>query len=242
MNLTSSHPQPDHLASRASTRRRSRPRLRRGIRAAGLATALVTGSVLALGATGASAQTPEMAVNELAPEITSSADRALVAYDEYVASGDLADYLQYASERAATARFAARQLGYNEFSMIDAWQATPLEHQHAVLAAMSQVGVPYRSHSSKEDVGFDCSGLTSYAWRTAGKDLARQSGSQIKAAERLTRDDAKAGDLVYYPGHVMMYLGVGDAVIHSVQTGRTVEVDLISGRRRNSVRWGDPTV
>jgi hypothetical protein len=40
----------------------------------------------------------------------------------------------------------------------------------------------------------------------------------------------------------MMYLGVADAVIHSVQTGRTVEVDLISGRRRNSVRWGDPTV
>lgn len=212
------------------------------MRALGLATALATGSVVALGAADASARAPELAVNELAPEITSSADLALVAYDEYAASGDLADYLDYAEQRAATARFAARQLGYNEFSMIDAWRSTSLDHQHAVLAAMSQVGVPYRSLSSKEDVGFDCSGLTSYAWRTAGEELARQSGSQIKAAERLTRDTAKAGDLVYYPGHVMMYLGVGDAVVHSVQTGRTVEVDTISGRRRNSVRWGDPTV
>ena len=89
---------------------------------------------------------------------------------------------------------------------------------------------------------FDCSGLTSFAWRSAGHELTRQSGSQISQAERLARDTAKAGDLVHYPGHVMMYLGVGDAIVHSVQTGRTVEIDTISGRRRNSVRWGDPTL
>ena len=38
----------------------------------------------------------------------------------------------------------------------------------------------------------------------------------------------------------MLYLGVGDAIIHSVQRGRTVEIDTISGRRINSVRFGDP--
>jgi hypothetical protein len=238
MDLTSSHSRPDRFSPRASTCRRRRS----GLRAVGLATTVAIASVLALGAVGASAQAPQLAVHELAPEITSSADLALVAFDEYEASGDLADYLEYAEHRAATARFAARQLGYNEFAMIDSWRSTPLDHQHAVLAAMSQVGVPYRSLSSKEDVGFDCSGLTSFAWRAAGQELARQSGSQIRQADRRTRETAKAGDLVQYPGHVMMYLGVGDAVIHSVQTGRTVEVDLISGRRRNSVRWGDPTV
>jgi len=41
---------------------------------------------------------------------------------------------------------------------------------------------------------------------------------------------------------VMMYLGVGDAIIHSVQRGRTVELDTISDRRTNSVRFGDPSV
>jgi hypothetical protein len=40
----------------------------------------------------------------------------------------------------------------------------------------------------------------------------------------------------------MMYLGVGDAVIHSVMRGRTVELDTISERRSNSVRFGDPTL
>jgi len=203
--------------------------------------AVTLSTVVAVGGGAASAANPQIARNALATELSAAADLAVTAYDEYAATGDLADYLDYAAERAATARLAARELGYNEFAMIDAWRTTPLDHQRAVLAAMSQVGVPYRRLSSAEDEGFDCSGLPSFAWRQAGFEIARQSGSQIKAAEKLTRETATAGDLVYYPGHVMMYLGVGDAVVHSVQTGRSVEVDLISGRRRNSVRWGDPT-
>ncbi len=37
----------------------------------------------------------------------------------------------------------------------------------------------------------------------------------------------------------MMYLGVGDAIIDSVSVA-TVELDTISDRRTNSVRFGDP--
>ena len=125
--------------------------------------------------------------------------------------------------------------------MVEAWAATPIEHQRAVLAAMTQVGVPYRTNTSEENVGFDCSGLTTYAWSKAGVQLVRQSSQQIRDAQPLDRSAAKAGDLVQYPGHVMMYLGVGDAVIHSVMRGRTVELDTINTRRPNSVRFGDPT-
>jgi cell wall-associated NlpC family hydrolase len=125
--------------------------------------------------------------------------------------------------------------------MVAAWAATPIAHQRAVLAAMTQVGVPYRRNSSAEGVGFDCSGLTTFAWAKAGVQLVRQSGQQIRDAQPLDRTTAKAGDLVQYPGHVMMYLGVGDAVIHSVMTGRTVELDTISERKASRVRFGDPT-
>lgn len=215
---------------------------RQCIRSAIVALALATGSFLAFGGGTAAAQSPELEINALAPEITASADLAVIAYDEYVASGDLGDYLEYAGHRNATARLAARQLGYNEFAMIESWRSTTIHHQRAVLAAMSQIGVPYRTNTSIEDKGFDCSGLTSFAWRSAGHELVRQSGSQISQAERLARDTAKAGDLVHYPGHIMMYLGVEDAIVHSIQTGRTVEIDTISGRRRNSVRWGDPSL
>ncbi len=170
------------------------------------------------------------------------ANEAIAALDEYAVSGNSADFLEYKEERTETARLAAQQLGYGEIDMIRAWSATPLDHQRAVLAAMTQVGVPYRSSTSQEGVGFDCSGLTTYAWGRAGVELFRQSRTQINEAAPLDRATAKAGDLVYYPGHVMLYLGVGDAIIHSVQSGRTVEIDTISDRRVNSVRFGDPAV
>lgn len=198
------------------------------------------GSVVALG-DPASAQVVQVKTNVLAEEISTTADVAVAALDEYSATGDLDDYLVYARHRTATARLAAAELGYSEFAMIDAWKSTPLEHQRAVLFAMTQVGVPYRSHTSVEDTGFDCSGLTSYAWRQAGHELVRQSGGQIRAAADLERSEAKAGDLVHYPGHVMIYLGVSNAVVHAVQSGRSVEVDTISKRRSNSVSFGDPT-
>ncbi len=188
----------------------------------------------------ASAQQPELPVNALAPQISTAADRAVEAFDEYIETDDLADYLVYAEHRNATARLAARQLGYDEFSMIDAWSDADLDHQRAVIAAMTQIGVPYRSMASEEGVGFDCSGLTSYAWRESGVELNRISGDQIRAAADVERDGAVAGDLVYYPGHVMMYLGVGDAIVHSITEGRTVEVDTISTRRASSVDFGNP--
>jgi cell wall-associated NlpC family hydrolase len=101
--------------------------------------------------------------------------------------------------------------------------------------------VPYRTNTSVEDEGFDCSGLTSYAWQESGVELQRVSRAQIRNATELDRGSAMAGDLVYYPGHVMMYLGVGNAIVHSVNTGRTVEIDTISKRSANRVVFGDPS-
>jgi cell wall-associated NlpC family hydrolase len=178
-------------------------------------------------------------VNALAPEITASAEAAVAALDANVESGSVADERTLAFFRGTAARYAARELGYDELAMVDAWSTTTLAHQRAVLAALTQVGVPYRTNTSIEGEGFDCSGLTTYAWQGSGYDLFRQSGSQISQAKAVSRDEAKAGDLVHYPGHVMMYLGVGDAIVHSIQTGRTVEGDEF---RRGSVSFGDPTL
>jgi cell wall-associated NlpC family hydrolase len=125
--------------------------------------------------------------------------------------------------------------------MIDSWKNSTLNHQWAVLAAMTQIGVPYRTNTSVEDKGFDCSGLTSYAWEESGVELQRVSGAQIRNATEVDRASAMAGDLVHYPGHVMMYLGVDNAVVHSVNTGRTVEIDTISQRSVNRVTFGDPS-
>ena len=213
------------------------------LRAAG-ALATVAATTVTMGVmmgTTAAAQQPELPVNALAPEITAEAGLAVDAYDEFVESDDVADYLVYARHRTATARLAARELGYDEFPMIDAWADASLEHQRAVLAAMTQIGVPYRTNTSVEGEGFDCSGLTSYAWEESGIQLNRISGGQIAASTKVDRDEASAGDLVHYPGHVMMYLGVDDAIVHSANTGRTVEIDTISQRSANRVTFGNPS-
>jgi len=48
------------------------------------------------------------------------------------------------------------------------------------------------------------------------------------------------GDLMWYPGHVMLYLGIGDLVVHSPTRGRTVEYGVLSGDRASWVRFADP--
>lgn len=234
-----------HLLMDATTTRSPELRAGRRLRTAVVATATtLAASALAVLPTPApvAAQHVELPVNELADEITASASLAVEALEAYDRSGAVEDERTLAWHRGITARYVAMQLGYDEFAMIDAWSRTSLQHQRAVLGALTQVGVPYRTHASIEGEGFDCSGLTSYAWAGAGVELFRQSGSQISDAAPRTRETAMAGDLVHYPGHVMIYLGVEDAIVHSVQTGRTVEVDTISNSRRNRVSWGDPTV
>lgn len=224
-----------------ATSRRPRRRGLAVVRALALSLAAAAGSVALVPTESVRAERVELAVNELATEIASSASLAVDALDAFVASGSVEDERLLAWHRGIAARYVAMQLGYDEFEMIDAWSEASITHQRAVLGALTQVGVPYRRNTSKEGEGFDCSGLTSFAWGRAGVELYRQSGSQISDAEPRTRETAMAGDLVHYPGHVMMYLGVGNAIVHSVQTGRTVEVDTISERRANRVRWGDPT-
>ncbi len=224
--------------------RHGRPKIVAGLRAAVVGAAVATAALVCV-ATGpadtVSAMSGPLATNAMAPVVTTSARQALDSYAEWVATDDPGAYRSFVWFRTQTARYAAVELGYPRAEMVEAWAATPLAHQRAVLAAMTQVGVPYRTNTSQEGVGFDCSGMTTYAWAKADVQLVRQSGAQIRNAAPLDRSTAKAGDLVQYPGHVMMYLGVGDAIIHSVMSGRTVELDTISERRANTVRFGDPT-
>jgi len=202
------------------------------------ATAVV--GTLAVADDSASAMSGPLATNAMAPVVTTSARQALDSYDQWKATNDPADHRSFVWFRTQTAQYAAIELGYPQAEMVEAWAAASVSHQQAVLAAMTQVGVPYRTNTSKEGVGFDCSGLTSFAWARADVQIAHQSTAQIRASSQRDRSTAMAGDLVQYPGHIMMYLGVGDAIVHSVMTGRTVELDTISSRRTNSVRFGDP--
>jgi peptidoglycan DL-endopeptidase CwlO len=199
--------------------------------------------VAALGiATGVSVATPATASATYAATssntVASDANRALWLLVRWQDTQALADYTAYVHARLAAAQSTAAELGLSGPELDSEWGAVTPGKQHVLLAAMSQIGVPYRSRMSKPGRGFDCSGLVLFAYEQAGITLPRSSRDQIRAATEIDRADLEPGDLVYYPGHISLYLG-DDLVIHSPQPGHTVEVREMF---RRSLRFGDVVV
>jgi cell wall-associated NlpC family hydrolase len=165
------------------------------------------------------------------------ADSTLVAFRAMQFADDPAVVLGYTAERDALAAAIGALYGVDPAQLSAQWSAADGAHQTALLAALSQIGVRYRSLGGSPESGFDCSGLTSWAWARAGRMIAHQSRTQINAAQERTLETANPGDLVFYPGHVMMYVGAG-LMVHAPYTGKTVEIDTLPDR---SVRFGDPS-
>ncbi|GAA4546923.1 C40 family peptidase [Pseudonocardia xishanensis] len=93
--------------------------------------------------------------------------------------------------------------------------------QVAIDAALSQVGVPYQwggDGPGAGDQGFDCSGLTVFAYSAAGIGLPRTAHTQFVAGPHVPAEAAlQPGDLVFYGTtsavhHVGIYLGDGRMV------------------------------
>ncbi len=134
-----------------------------------------------------------------------------------------------AGERAAQARLAVAVAiaahTASAASLQQAWARTTAPRLLAVYTALAQVGAPYQFLGMAPS-GFDCSGLTWYAWRAAGVSLPRSSFAQHDGL-RSAADVAHAlpGDILWYPGHVELYLGAGRAMVHAKQRGDVVQVD-----------------
>lgn len=100
----------------------------------------------------------------------------------------------------------------------------------AVRAAESQLGVPYVWGGESPGVGFDCSGLTAWAWAQAGVPLPHYSGAQMADSVPVSTSNLQPGDLLFYgPGgsdHVAMYVGGGE-MIEAPFTGTVVRIDPV---------------
>jgi hypothetical protein len=56
----------------------------------------------------------------------------------------------------------------------------------------------------------------------------------------VSRDTAQVGDLIWYPGHIMMSLGVPGLIVHARSGERAVEVHRIDSTRMSWMRWVSP--
>jgi cell wall-associated NlpC family hydrolase len=95
----------------------------------------------------------------------------------------------------------------------------------AIAVASRYFGVPYR-YGGTSPRGFDCSGLVQYVFRQLGVGLPRTAAAQYGATTRVSRSQARPGDLVFFfsgggISHVGIYAG-GNMMIAAPHTGTVV--------------------
>ncbi|MCX4763114.1 NlpC/P60 family protein [Streptomyces sp. NBC_01275] len=98
-----------------------------------------------------------------------------------------------------------------------------VQGKQAIEYATAQIGKPYE-WGAEGPGSFDCSGLTSEAWKSAGQAMPRTSQEQWKQLPHVAVADMRPGDLIIYfddASHVALYVGDG-SIIHAPRPGRTV--------------------
>ena len=165
---------------------------------------------------------------------------AVAALNYIQRTENIADPLYLAARKVVSDEVAAK-MGIDAVALDKAWSRAPRDHQIAVLAALTQLGVRYVVGKESPYVYMDCSGLMWYSWRTAGVDLPRQALSQMDAHMRVERKDAIAGDIVGEGTHVQMYLGVGNAMVHAPFDRKTVRLKMMSEEQALRVVWTNPS-
>jgi len=118
----------------------------------------------------------------------------------------------------------------------------PQAIEYVIRRAGSQMGVPYSwgggsltgpspgVDDGADTVGFDCSGLTRYAFAGVGVLLPRWSGDQYTAGRHIPPSQAKRGDLLFWgprgSQHEALYLGAGQ-MLEAQQSGVPVKISPV---------------
>lgn len=123
------------------------------------------------------------------------------------------------------AQYKAQTAWLSTGAMKDVKGSATSAGKQAVVFATAQIGKPYVWGAEGPD-SYDCSGLTSEAWRAAGKRIPRTSQEQLRLLPKVELKDMRPGDLIIYfddASHVGMYVGDG-AMVHAPRPGRNVTI------------------
>jgi cell wall-associated NlpC family hydrolase len=202
----------------------------------------------------ATAQAAEVSAREQAAELTTQ--RATLETELASAQQELQELVGAQAAAARTAQVAPPAAPPVNVVPPAAGNSTPAGSgnaaaaQVAIDAAMSKLGLPYAWGGGGTNgpgpgqapdlgiIGFDCSGLTQYAYARAGISIPRNSRAQYSALPKVGSDDLLPGDLVFWATdpsnpatihHVAIYLGDGK-MVEAPESGDVVKVSAMRWR------------
>ena len=147
--------------------------------------------------------------------------------------GSLIRYIQNndINKEWATVQLATGEIGYTRTM----WIHNKINKHHlsekqlregVVQTALSYNKTPYR-WGGKSPLGIDCSGLCSMAYMLNGvyiyRDARIEDGFPIK---EISFEQIRPGDLLYFPGHIAMYIG-DNKYVHSSLGGNEVSINSL---------------
>lgn len=93
--------------------------------------------------------------------------------------------------------------------------------QAIVNFALQFLGNPYVYGGTSLTNGADCSGFVQAVFARFGISLPRTADVQAKCGKGISLAEAKPGDLIYYPGHIAIYMG-GGRIVHAANPAKDI--------------------
>lgn len=123
-----------------------------------------------------------------------------------------------------------RHIATAKQTAVNVWQGA----QDVAIYALGMIGIDYKYGGETPENGLDCSGLVRYVFQqVTGVTLPRTSKELSLIGAKVSPDDLKVGDLVFFNtrrlaySHVGIYLG-DNRFIHAPNTGSEVEIAKLS--------------
>ena len=101
--------------------------------------------------------------------------------------------------------------------------------------ALQFVGCPYVAGGTSLSNGCDCSGFTQGVYSHFGISIPRSSYAQSAGGDEVSFDQAQAGDIIYYGGHVGIYIG-NNMIVHASTAATGIKISSAFYRSIITVR------